>query len=372
MPTDDDFEADVRNVLVALARRKNVLISGPPGTGKSRLLALVQDAFTLWTPSLGAQPFEEVQIPADDGPLPPWFPSPDCLDSRQVFPTAFDQSTKTRDFLRGLVPAVGQAGVFEVSSGTLYRAAVHASADGHASLVVIDEINRGPAVAAFGSSIVGLEADKRLGPDGHPIPTTQFFELMDDAGEAAPFALPPDLYILAAMNEADTSVEPLDVAFLRRFAPYRLEPETSVLFEAFGLADSDLGEKPPAEYASVSDVYRALILAWKHLNDRVSFARGPAYQLGHGALLHRKPPMDTPAAAAEFAREGFATMKAHLDEVFFGDSRAVAELLGAGLAGSPYVLQEELFAGQSLSRIIGPTNPTAPQAYAALVAIAGA
>jgi 5-methylcytosine-specific restriction protein B len=271
--------------------------------------------------------------------------------------------------MRGLVPAIGLSGAFEVSSGILYRAALHARADGNAALVIIDEINRGPAVAAIGSALVGLEGDKRLAPDGSPTNSTQFFEVMTDDGGSEQFALPADLYVLAAMNEADTSVEPLDVAFLRRFAPYRLEPSIEVLCQHLEL--DGLPEGLPLEASEPLHLYAALAMAWARLNERTALARGAAYQLGHGGLMHRDAPQTTMAAAVEYAMEAWATVKAHIDEVFFGDTRAIADLFATGIPGSPYSVVEDVLAAQTVIRVMGPQRLSGEQLYGLLRAIAG-
>lgn len=363
----DEYEEDTGAVLRALALRKNVLLTGPPGTGKSRLLNQVRHLFEWNSEHMGVRPEADIPLPPDLGPMPPWFPSHDRTFDRKVFSTVFDQNTKYRDFMRGLQPTVGKAAEFEVSSGTLYRACTHAAKDGNAALVVVDEINRGPALAVFGSALVGLEADKRANRDGSPSPTTQFFELLDDKGHGQQFALPPDLYILAAMNEADTSVEPLDVAFLRRFSPHRLRPRGSVLRTHFGLPEFSV-EPPPVPTKAI-DIYEALSQAWAGLNERIGLARGQAYELGHGALMHRQAPQIL-NPAADYAAEAWATVRAHLDEVFFGDSHALAELLGAAVPASPYVLQEAIFAGRSVSRIQGPAQLDPESLYTLLRVIA--
>lgn len=369
MPTDDLYvEPGVRDVLRALATRKNVIISGPPGTGKSRLLNKVRDLFEWHSSKMGADPEGDIPLPEERGNIPEWFPSPQCEVGRRTFTTVFDQNTKYRDFMRGLVPKVGEAGVFMVTSGTLYRATAYALERGQAALVIVDEINRGPAVAAFGSALVGLEPDKRLGADGERLPTSQQFELLGDNGELVTYALPADLYVLAAMNEADTSVEPLDVAFLRRFAPYRLEPQPAVLRSHFNLPQA-LGEvrKFPS---SPEDVYEALSRAWTTLNRQILLARGAAYQLGHGALMHRPAPMGSLQAAQDYTSEAWATLRAHLDEVFFGDIRAMADVLRVEEETSPYDLEEAMFAGQSVSRVVGPLRPDANELYRLLSTIA--
>lgn len=369
MPTDEPYiEPDVREVLKALARRKNVIVSGPPGTGKSRLLNQLRDLFEWHDSEMGADPDGDIPLPEERGEIPEWFPSAHCTEERHTFATVFDQNTKYRDFMRGLVPKVGEAGVFEVTKGTLHRASVYALEEGNAALVIVDEINRGPAVAAFGSALVGLEADKRLGAHGERLPTTQQFELLGDEGELVTFALPADLYVLAAMNEADTSVEPLDVAFLRRFAPFRLEPQPAVLRRHFGLSEEPTEVK--SEPGSPEDIYEALAQAWTALNKQVLLARGAAYQLGHGALMHRDAPTSSLKAAQDYAAEAWATLRAHLDEVFFGDTRAMVDVLKVEEEASPYDLEETTFAGQSVSRITGPLRPNATELHKLLATIA--
>ena len=366
MPTESDISLDAKAIPKALATRKNVIITGPPGTGKSRLLNEIRELFK-WDQSPNASaPKGRYPMPPATGPIPTWFPSPDQDVKREVFQTVFDQNTKYRDFMRGLVPKVGQAGAFEVTSGTLHRAALQAAHDGNAALVIVDEINRGPAVAAFGSALVGLESDKRLPTDGIATSTTQYFEILGDHGNHESFALPSDLYILAAMNEADTSVEPLDVAFLRRWHTYRLEPDEGVLRAHFGLgAATALPDTP----AGPSDYYEALVQAFTRINEQILLGRGAAYQLGHGALMHARPDKGNVGSAQEYVATAWATLRGHVDEVFYGNTRAISDVLRAESGKSVYSLKEETFAGQTVRRIIGPLRPSPAELYKLLVLI---
>ena len=359
MPTDSSLPLDVQTILRALAGRKNVIITGPPGTGKSRLLNQVRAAFVWRQGQTGADPRAEVPLPPEASPMPEWFPSPSQDLDRKVFQTVFDQNTKYRDFMRGLVPKVGTAGEFEVTSGTLYRAAQHANGGGHAALVIVDEVNRGPAVAAFGSALVGLEPDKRLPSDGEATESTQYFEILGTEGTNESFALPNDLYILAAMNEADTSVEPLDVAFLRRFHIHRLEPQPEVLRKHFNLPD--MPQALPAT-PGAPDYYEALVQAFVKINHQIVLGRGPAYQIGHGALMHASP-SDGVEGARDYLASAWATLRAHLDEVFFGNTRAISDVLRAETTKSPYSIEEATFAGQTVRRITGPVRPTIVELY---------
>lgn len=357
-------------VLDLLRLNHNVLVSGPPGTGKSRLLGEVARGFR--NQSGGPAYVRSARIaipPTTAGPPPPYLPSP-TRPNREVFQTAMHSGFKLRDLLRGVVPSVDDAGAglqFEVTKGILYRASEHALGRDGAALLIIDEINRGPAVAVFGPSIVALESDKRLGDAGQPTGSTQPFEILDDHGKQVSYSLPTHLYIVAAMNQVDTSVEALDVAFLRRFAPFKLAPQHEILRTHFQL---DTTEVPVGAPTTGAQVYALLLAAWAKVNAKIALARGPEYQLGHGILmLGSNPPQDLPEARQHAAR-AWQLIRQHLDEVFFGDTRAVADVLAADRPGSPYRLEDTTFAGQPVTRLLEPDQVSHETLMTALRAIA--
>ena len=379
----NDFSKECLETLEILCESKNVLVSGPPGTGKSKLLGEVALAFEhgLGPAAPSAAPVHDtaakVPIPpppaAANSALSKILPSPDRKD-RKVFRTAFHQNSKHREFVTGIVPLVAADGKtgFRVLLGTLYRASEHAKTEDGAALLVIDEINRGPAVQIFGGAIVAIEPDKRLAPDGTPNAKTQWFEIISpDDGNLVEYALPHHLYILAAMNQADASVEPLDVAFLRRWDPYKLLPDSGVLRKHFGIADG--GEPLPETPSSPQDVFLASVRAWAQVNRRISLGRGPEFQVGHGILMGQEVAgIDMPAALA-IASKGWAKVRAHIEEVFFGDVRGVAAVFNAinAPAYHPLKLVETTFADDLRFEIAGPESFTPANIYPALRAIAG-
>lgn len=380
----NDFSPHCKDVLKLLARSRNVLVSGPPGTGKSKLLAEVALAFgagIALAPKGGApvhNPSSRIPIPPAGGNFDPSqpedYPAPDKTD-RKVFRTVFHQNSKNRDFISGITPSVnkiaGQAD-FRIISGALYKASEHAKSMQGASLLIIDEINRGPAVQVFGGSIVAIESDKRLAPDGSNRAETQFFELLDPkTGDIAEYALPHDLYIFAAMNQADASVEPLDVAFLRRWEPLRLEPDVKVLRAYYGLADNN--DPLPDAPATTAQAFEAATRAWVAVNEQISLGRGSEFQIGHGVLMSdAKPSAMTLYEALAFLCVGWAKVRAHVEEVFFGDIRGIAATLNAldGPAFNPFKLTETTFADDLRFKLEGPNNFSAADIYPALRAIA--
>ncbi len=369
-------------ILRLLRDRRNVLVSGAPGTGKSRLLSQVAHAFKNSSFLTGAAKGpvhvagEAVAIPKEipdgvDPEIQEVLPEPSRKD-REVFRTTFHQNSKYREFVTGLVPAVGKSGEFRVMEGTLYRASEHGKKDDAAALLIIDEINRGPAVQVFGGSIVAIEPDKRLADDNSQRPETQFFEILDPgSGDVAEYALPSHLYILAAMNQADTSVEPLDVAFLRRWAPYKLAPEEGVLREVFGLSD-DPADELPENPDNEKDVLEAAVQALSAINRRIALGRGEEFQLGHGVFLTGDGGVPTDVdAALHFTAEMWSYMRSHVDEVFFGDLRGVAATLNVagGSENHPYKLEETTFADEPRVELTGPADVNAGNIYSILRAV---
>jgi 5-methylcytosine-specific restriction protein B len=260
-----------------------------------------------------------------------------------------------------------------VTEGTLYRASQHALSEEGAALLIIDEINRGPAVQIFGGAIVAIEAEKRLSPDGTPQLNTQFFEILDPkSGEMIEYAFPHHLYILAAMNQADVSVEPLDVAFLRRWTPHNLLPDEKVLRGYFGLPS--LAQVLAVAPTTAAEVYEALVQAWDKVNSRIALGRSKEFQIGHGVVM--APSGTAPAdvgSALELAAKSWSTIKAHLDEVFFGDLRGLAATLNASgqSPGNPYKLQEVFFADEPKQELVGPPKVTNALIYQVLSAVVG-
>lgn len=227
-------EADFNRIIDALERKKNVVLEGPPGVGKTFI------AKRLAYRVIGYRVPERVRM------------------------IQFHQSYAYEDFIQGYRPR--DAGGFELRNGVFYSFCREAAAnpdDGY--VFIIDEVNRGNLSKIFGELMMLIEADKR-GPE-YAVPLTY-------SPMAKPFHVPENLYLIGMMNTADRSLAMVDYALRRRFAFIRLSP-------AFGtdqFSDFLNRERVPEE------IVEKIVVRFKALNERIRADRrnlGPGFEIGH-------------------------------------------------------------------------------------------
>lgn len=350
-----DISKEAKEILALLAKHKNVLISGSPATGKSRVLNEVANAFVDSSDYVTiGQPIHltsaAVPIPKTfGGEMSKVYPSPE-KENRRVFRTTFHQNTKYREFITGIAPVINEEGKFQVMEGILYRASEFAKSPNATSLLIIDEINRGPAIEVFGGSIVAIEPDKRLDASNNETINTQKFEILNKNGDMEEYAFPTNLYILSAMNSADASIAPLDVAFLRRWYTYKLRPKADILYDVFKVTDKTIKKEPE----SPSDIYNVAISAWEKINKRIAVGRGEDYQIGHGVfLVLSSVPKDKLEDIFEDMVEIWPYLLTHIEECFWNDTAAMCSVLNISEENSthPFKLKNVMFAGEERMKI---------------------
>ena len=171
-------------ILNIFRAKKNLILQGPPGVGKtyfSRRLAC-------------ALMGEEAKL--------------------RLGMVQFHQSYSYEDFIQGYRPS-GEG--FALKDGMFYAFCERAKMDPHNDYVfIIDEINRGNLSKVFGELMMLIETDKR-GPEW-AIP------LAYGNGPDDTFFVPDNLYLLGLMNTADRSLAMVDYALRRRFAFVNLKP----------------------------------------------------------------------------------------------------------------------------------------------------
>jgi 5-methylcytosine-specific restriction protein B len=171
-------------LLGLLRHKKNLILQGPPGVGKS--FACKRLAWAL----IGEQ------------------------DANKLGMVQFHQSYAYEDFVQGYRPT-GTG--FKLKNGLFYEFCRRAQDDPAGTYVfIIDELNRGNLSKVFGELMLLIEPDKR-GPDW-AIPLT-YSESSEDT-----FYIPENLHLIGLMNTADRSLAMVDYALRRRFAFADLEP----------------------------------------------------------------------------------------------------------------------------------------------------
>lgn len=280
----------VEQIQASLERDPNVLLVGPPGTGKTVALedlrAIVEHADSPIT-------FNPERVHDAFG---------SAGGAGKVISLVFHPSYAYEDFVAGLIPESDQDGLRLIARpGPLVNLAHWAGADpDRRALLILDEFNRGPTAAIFGDTLALLDASKRHTPgdgssDGahitRPFPGQQMKVPAEFAGTdgghdvSAELRLPSNVQIVAALNSSDRSVAPLDAAMRRRFAILPVNPDLDVFAAHLNVSwpdDRRLADDPNVWTAD--DVRWFSLKLLDTLNDRIGFVLSDDFLLGHAFL----------------------------------------------------------------------------------------
>lgn len=230
----DDFLAEVYmtgakydRLLNVLKRKKNIILQGAPGVGKT--FAAKRLAYAM----MGEKDKERIEF------------------------IQFHQNYSYEDFMMGYKPT--ENGGFEMQYGVFYRFCKKAENNPEKDyFFIIDEINRGNMSKIFGELLLLIEKDYRG--------TSSKL-----AYQNLNFSVPENLYIIGMMNTADRSLAMIDYALRRRFSFFDMEPGFDT--EGFKEYQEKLG----------SDKFNALIESIKELNNEIADdpSLGKGFCIGH-------------------------------------------------------------------------------------------
>lgn len=184
-------ESEVQSIKDSLGTKKNVVLQGPPGVGKTFVAQRL--AYYL----IGQEKEANIGM------------------------VQFHQSYSYEDFIQGYRPTEK---LFELKEGVFYRFCEEARKRPDEKFVfIIDEINRGNLSKIFGEIMMLIEADKR--EEKYAVKLTYA------KNETDPFFVPENVHLLGLMNTADRSLAIVDYALRRRFRFFDIKPSFGESFK---------------------------------------------------------------------------------------------------------------------------------------------
>ncbi len=266
-----------KQILDLLKRKKNIILQGPPGVGKTFIARKI--AYEM----MGFKNDANIEM------------------------VQFHQSFSYEDFIQGLRPGKQN---FELKNGVFYTFCqkAHAHPD-RQFFFIIDEINRGNLSKIFGELMMLIEPDKRKEKFA--------LKLTYAEDEHDRFYIPENLHIIGTMNTADRSLAIVDYALRRRFAFITLMPDFEEAFQSF------------ARTRNLSPTLISHIVnATKRINDEIikDTNLGAGFQIGHSYFCSYPGKMDEKTWFNEVVS---FEIKPLLEEIWFDDNDKVKRIINA-------------------------------------------
>jgi hypothetical protein len=274
---------EIARILQLWSRKKNLILEGPPGVGKTFVARRIAYAM------IGYK------------------------DRTKVEAVQFHQSYAYEDFIQGWRPK--PSGGFFLKDGIFHQFCAAAEQSSVPHVFIIDEINRGNLSKVFGELMMLIEADKRGSEFAIPLTYSK------DRDQT--FFVPENLYLLGLMNTADRSLAMVDYALRRRFVFHRLSP-------AF---DSDRFREHLMQRGASSQLADLIRTRMNALNAKITADAknlGPGFEVGHSFFC--------PEGTEERLDEGWyadvvkTEIEPLLREYWFDSPEVVAALVGDLLA----------------------------------------
>ena len=196
-------EAKMKNLISIIESNKQVILTGPPGTGKT------YTAKQLVEEMLGV---DKVKFPDEN-------------ERGSYAIVQFHPSYSYEDFVQGIVAETkGVQVTYQVKDKILVEMAKEATKKENKDkkyILIIDEINRANLPSVLGELIYAIEyrgepVDLLYGKDREQDNTSEYSKTI---------SIPENLYIIGTMNTADRSIGHIDYAIRRRFIFFPLKPD---------------------------------------------------------------------------------------------------------------------------------------------------
>lgn len=199
---------EIKNILML---KKQIILYGVPGIGKSRFISSIENEFD------------------------------------EVVKIQFHPNTTYEDFIGG---STIQNGNIVTKAGKFLKMCNEAEQNSDKKyLFVIDEINRGNIAKIFGETILALDREYTVG---------LIKSININNKDVNEFRIPSNLFIIGTMNSADRSIAVLDYAIRRRFGFIKLQPNYEVI----------------KELSNIEEIKIDISKLFKSLNDRIKNTLG--------------------------------------------------------------------------------------------------